>query len=167
MVAKKELGSIESSKAVPDDELVQLKKGQFEKRLKNALGLSNTESVREVRRDIARIMTRAVGRRTATVAARELDRLRERVLQLEAEQLRLRTALEAEGLIAPPRGEAADDEPFGLPDPDPLADRAPSNPRIARLVARLRSASADEIAVRAEKADEERLAMMKGTAKKL
>ncbi len=56
-------------------------------------------------------------------------------------------------------------EPFALPDP--VADGAPPrNPRITRLRERLRAASAEEIAARAEKADEERLAILNSTAEK-
>ena len=49
-----------------DDELLKLKKEQFNLRFQQATGqLANTARVREVRRDIARIKTVAQGKRTA------------------------------------------------------------------------------------------------------
>ena len=50
-----------------DDELIKLKKEQFNLRFQRATGqLANTARVREVRRDIARIKTVAQGKRVAT-----------------------------------------------------------------------------------------------------
>ena len=50
-----------------DDELIKLKKEQFNLRFQRATGqLANTARVREVRRDIARIKTVAQGKRPAT-----------------------------------------------------------------------------------------------------
>ena len=50
-----------------DDELIKLKKEQFNLRFQRATGqLANTVRVREVRRDIARIKTVAQGKRAAT-----------------------------------------------------------------------------------------------------
>jgi large subunit ribosomal protein L29 len=50
-----------------DDELIKLKKEQFNLRFQRATGqLANTARVREVRRDIARIKTAAQGKRVAT-----------------------------------------------------------------------------------------------------
>ncbi len=50
-----------------DDELIKLKKEQFNLRFQRATGqLANTTRVREVRRDIARIKTVAQGKRGAT-----------------------------------------------------------------------------------------------------
>jgi large subunit ribosomal protein L29 len=50
-----------------DDELIKLKKEQFNLRFQRATGqLANTARVREVRRDIARIKTVAQGKRAAT-----------------------------------------------------------------------------------------------------
>src|SRR5215472_12837068 len=50
-----------------DDELIKLKKEQFNLRFQRATGqLANTSRVREVRRDIARIKTAAQGKRAAT-----------------------------------------------------------------------------------------------------
>lgn len=47
-----------------DDELIKLKKEQFNLRFQKATGqLANTARVREVRRDIARIKTAAQGKR--------------------------------------------------------------------------------------------------------
>ena len=49
-----------------DDELIKLKKEQFNLRFQRATGqLANTARVREVRRDIARIKTVAQGKRVA------------------------------------------------------------------------------------------------------
>jgi len=49
-----------------DDELIKLKKEQFNLRFQRATGqLANTARVREVRRDIARIKTAAHGKRAA------------------------------------------------------------------------------------------------------
>jgi large subunit ribosomal protein L29 len=49
-----------------DDELIKLKKEQFNLRFQKATGqLGSTARVREVRRDIARIKTAAQGRRAA------------------------------------------------------------------------------------------------------
>jgi large subunit ribosomal protein L29 len=49
-----------------DDELIKLKKEQFNLRFQRATGqLANTARVREVRRDIARIKTVAQGKRAA------------------------------------------------------------------------------------------------------
>ncbi len=55
-----------------DDQLANLKKEQFNLRFQRASGqLENTSRVRQVRRDIARVMTVAVQKRTgATVAAK-------------------------------------------------------------------------------------------------
>jgi large subunit ribosomal protein L29 len=50
-----------------DDELIKLKKEQFNLRFQRATGqLANTARVREVRRDIARIKTVAQGKRAQT-----------------------------------------------------------------------------------------------------
>ena len=50
-----------------DDELIKLKKEQFNLRFQRATGqLANTSRVREVRRDIARIKTVAQGKRAAS-----------------------------------------------------------------------------------------------------
>jgi large subunit ribosomal protein L29 len=50
-----------------DDELIRLKKEQFNLRFQRATGqLANTARVREVRRDIARIKTVAQSKRAAT-----------------------------------------------------------------------------------------------------
>ena len=50
-----------------DDELIKLKKEQFNLRFQRATGqLANTARVREVRRDIARIKTAAQTKRAAT-----------------------------------------------------------------------------------------------------
>jgi large subunit ribosomal protein L29 len=50
-----------------DDELLRLKKEQFNLRFQKATGqLENTARIRQVRRDIARIKTVAQQRRTAT-----------------------------------------------------------------------------------------------------
>jgi large subunit ribosomal protein L29 len=50
-----------------DDELIKLKKEQFNLRFQRATGqLANTARVREVRRDIARIKTVAQSKRAAT-----------------------------------------------------------------------------------------------------
>jgi large subunit ribosomal protein L29 len=50
-----------------DDELIKLKKEQFNLRFQRATGqLANTARVREVRRDIARIKTVAQRKRAAT-----------------------------------------------------------------------------------------------------
>jgi large subunit ribosomal protein L29 len=50
-----------------DDELIKLKKEQFNLRFQRATGqLANTARVREVRRDIARIKTVAQVKRAAT-----------------------------------------------------------------------------------------------------
>ena len=49
-----------------DDELIRLKKEQFNLRFQKATGqLANTARIREVRRDIARIKTAAQGKRAA------------------------------------------------------------------------------------------------------
>ena len=49
-----------------EDELLKLKKEQFNLRFQRATGqLANTSRVREVRRDIARIKTAAQGKRAA------------------------------------------------------------------------------------------------------
>ena len=54
-----------------DDELIKLKKEQFNLRFQRATGqLANTARVREVRRDIARIKTVAQGKRAAAAAAK-------------------------------------------------------------------------------------------------
>ena len=53
-----------------DDELVKLKKEQFNLRFQKASGqLENTARVREVRRDIARVMTIARQKRGAAAKA--------------------------------------------------------------------------------------------------
>jgi large subunit ribosomal protein L29 len=53
-----------------DDELLKLKKEQFNLRFQRATGqLENTSRVREVRRDIARLATIARQKRTGTVPA--------------------------------------------------------------------------------------------------
>ena len=50
-----------------DDEVLKLKKEQFNLRFQRATGqLANTSRVREVRRDIARIKTAAQSKRAAT-----------------------------------------------------------------------------------------------------
>jgi len=50
-----------------DDELIKLKKEQFNLRFQRATGqLANTSRVREVRRDIARVKTVAQTKRAAT-----------------------------------------------------------------------------------------------------
>ena len=52
-----------------DDELLKLKKEQFNLRFQKATGqLENTAHVRQVRRDIARIKTVAQQKRVATVS---------------------------------------------------------------------------------------------------
>ena len=52
-----------------DDELLKLKKEQFNLRFQKATGqLENTARVRQVRRDIARIKTVAQQKRVATVS---------------------------------------------------------------------------------------------------
>ncbi len=52
-----------------DDQLVKLKKEQFNMRFQRASGqLENTARVRVVRRDIARLMTIAHGKRTGAKA---------------------------------------------------------------------------------------------------
>jgi large subunit ribosomal protein L29 len=52
-----------------DDQLVKLKKEQFNMRFQRASGqLENTARVREVRRDIARLMTAAHAKRTGAKA---------------------------------------------------------------------------------------------------
>ncbi len=52
-----------------DDELLKLKKEQFNLRFQRATGqLENTARVRQVRRDIARIKTVAQQKRVATVS---------------------------------------------------------------------------------------------------
>jgi large subunit ribosomal protein L29 len=49
-----------------DDELIKLKKEQFNLRFQKATGqLASTARVREVRRDIARVKTAAQGKRAA------------------------------------------------------------------------------------------------------
>jgi len=51
-----------------DDELIKLKKEQFNLRFQRATNqLANTSRVREVRRDIARIKTAALARKRAAV----------------------------------------------------------------------------------------------------
>ena len=51
-----------------DDELIKLKKEQFNLRFQKATGqLASTARVREVRRDIARIMTAALAKKRAAV----------------------------------------------------------------------------------------------------
>lgn len=53
-----------------DDELLRLKKEQFNLRFQKATGqLENTSRVRQVRRDIARIKTMAQQKRTAAAAS--------------------------------------------------------------------------------------------------
>ena len=53
-----------------DDELIKLKKEQFNLRFQRASGqLENTSRVRQVRRDIARVMTVAVQKRTGAPVA--------------------------------------------------------------------------------------------------
>ena len=53
-----------------DDEVLKLKKEQFNLRFQRATGqLENTSRVREVRRDIARLKTVAQQKRTPKVAA--------------------------------------------------------------------------------------------------
>ena len=50
-----------------DDELIKLKKEQFNLRFQRATGqLANTARVREVRHDIARVKTAAQGKRAAS-----------------------------------------------------------------------------------------------------
>ncbi len=54
-----------------DDELLKLKKEQFNLRFQKATGqLANTAQVRQVRRDIARIKTVALSKKRAAVGAR-------------------------------------------------------------------------------------------------
>ena len=54
-----------------DDELIKLKKEQFNLRFQAASGqLENTSRVRQVRRDIARIMTIARGKRAGSADKR-------------------------------------------------------------------------------------------------
>jgi large subunit ribosomal protein L29 len=54
-----------------DDELIKLKKEQFNLRFQKATNqLANTARVRQVRRDIARIKTVAQGKRAAAAAAK-------------------------------------------------------------------------------------------------
>lgn len=53
-----------------DDQLIKLKKEQFNLRFQKASGqLENTARVRQVRRDIARVMTIAQQKRSASTAA--------------------------------------------------------------------------------------------------
>lgn len=53
-----------------DDELIKLKKEQFNLRFQKATGqLANTARVREVRRDIARVKTVALTRKRAAAGA--------------------------------------------------------------------------------------------------
>jgi large subunit ribosomal protein L29 len=53
-----------------DDELIKLKKEQFNLRFQKATGqLASTARVREVRRDIARIKTVALGKKRAVAGA--------------------------------------------------------------------------------------------------
>lgn len=53
-----------------DDQLLKLKKEQFNLRFQTASGqLENTSRVRELRRDIARVLTIAQQKRTATAGA--------------------------------------------------------------------------------------------------
>jgi large subunit ribosomal protein L29 len=53
-----------------DDELIRLKKEQFNLRFQRATGqLANTVRVREVRRDIARVKTVALAKKRAAVGA--------------------------------------------------------------------------------------------------
>jgi large subunit ribosomal protein L29 len=53
-----------------DDELIRLKKEQFNLRFQRATGqLANTARVREVRRDIARVKTVALAKKRAAVGA--------------------------------------------------------------------------------------------------
>jgi large subunit ribosomal protein L29 len=53
-----------------DDELIKLKKEQFNLRFQKATGqLASTARVREVRRDIARIKTVALAKKRAAVGA--------------------------------------------------------------------------------------------------
>jgi large subunit ribosomal protein L29 len=53
-----------------DDELIKLKKEQFNLRFQKATGqLANTAQVRQVRRDIARIKTVALGKKRAAAGA--------------------------------------------------------------------------------------------------
>jgi large subunit ribosomal protein L29 len=53
-----------------DDELIKLKKEQFNLRFQKATGqLANTAQVREVRRDIARIKTVALSKKRAAAGA--------------------------------------------------------------------------------------------------
>jgi large subunit ribosomal protein L29 len=53
-----------------DDELIKLKKEQFNLRFQKATGqLASTARVREVRRDIARIKTAALAKKRASVSA--------------------------------------------------------------------------------------------------
>ena len=53
-----------------DDELTKLKKEQFNLRFQRATGqLENTSRVRQVRRDIARILTIAASKRSQTAKA--------------------------------------------------------------------------------------------------
>lgn len=53
-----------------DDELTKLKREQFNLRFQRATGqLDNTARVRQVRRDIARIMTISASKRAATAKA--------------------------------------------------------------------------------------------------
>ena len=52
-----------------DDQLAKLKKEQFNLRFQKASGqLENTSRVRQVRRDIARVMTVATAKRTGSKA---------------------------------------------------------------------------------------------------
>ena len=68
-----------------DDQLVKLKKEQFNLRFQRASGqLENTSRVRQVRRDIARIMTIApheAGRKRRQGRLREIEEMPKRVLQ--------------------------------------------------------------------------------------
>ena len=60
-----------------DDEVLKLKKEQFNLRFQRATGqLENTSRVREVRRDIARMMTIARQKRTGDEPAGEAGRAR-------------------------------------------------------------------------------------------
>jgi hypothetical protein len=118
--------------------------------------------------DISKLLLQAMAGIEAQEAVEvRLSAVEQRLIQLARQNALLRDALVAEGLaVGKENRESAQEEPFALPDPVPLADRAPRNPRIARVVARLHAASAEEIAARAEKADEERYTIMKGAAGK-
>ena len=74
-----------------DDEVLKLKKEQFNLRFQRATGqLENTSRVRQVRRDIARIKTIAAQKRPATAQRRGRWRVRARLKPKRAGALEMR-----------------------------------------------------------------------------